>query len=113
MPQDVFSRVPTCAGSVDGGGGARTTPPFGSTTSGSSMACPKTARRRCSRRHRWSLAKTQPNQLYTALLSLLFELPPEELGLPPLVLPVGFSGRRPYPIPKAIESLSPSRMRMK
>jgi hypothetical protein len=38
---------------------------------------------------RWELGKTQPNQTYTALLSLLYEVPPEHLDLPPLVLPVG------------------------
>jgi transcriptional regulator with XRE-family HTH domain len=37
---------------------------------------------------RWELGRTQPNQTYTALLSRLYELPPEQLDLPPLVLPV-------------------------
>jgi hypothetical protein len=37
---------------------------------------------------RWELGKTQPNQTYTALLSRLYNLPPKQLDLPPLVLPV-------------------------
>jgi tetratricopeptide (TPR) repeat protein len=40
---------------------------------------------------RWELCKTLPNQVYTALLSLLYNLPPEQLDLPPLVLPVASS----------------------
>src|SRR5439155_15413901 len=41
---------------------------------------------------RWESGKTQPNQIYTALLSLLYNLPPEQLDLPPLVIPVASSG---------------------
>jgi tetratricopeptide (TPR) repeat protein len=37
---------------------------------------------------RWEGGRTQPNHIYTALLSLLYNVPPEELDLPPLVLPV-------------------------
>jgi transcriptional regulator with XRE-family HTH domain len=40
---------------------------------------------------RWELGKSRPNQTYTALLSLLFNLPPEQLGLRPLVIPTGFA----------------------
>jgi hypothetical protein len=36
----------------------------------------------------WELGKREPNETYTALLSLLFELPPSQLDLPPLILPV-------------------------
>jgi hypothetical protein len=37
---------------------------------------------------RWESGQTQPNQVYTALLSILYNLPPEKLDLPPLVIPV-------------------------
>jgi transcriptional regulator with XRE-family HTH domain len=36
----------------------------------------------------WELGKREPNETYTALLSLLYELPPSQLDLSPLVLPV-------------------------
>ncbi len=36
----------------------------------------------------WELGKREPNETYTALLSLLYELPPSQLDLPALVLPV-------------------------
>src|SRR5712671_1828575 len=37
---------------------------------------------------RWELGKAQPNQTYTALLSRLYERPPDQLDLPPVVLPI-------------------------
>src|SRR5579872_420619 len=36
----------------------------------------------------WELGKREPNETYTALLSVLFGLPPSQLDLPALVLPV-------------------------
>src|SRR5438309_8070138 len=39
--------------------------------------------------YRWESGVTQPNPVYVALLSILYNLPPEQLDLPPLVLPVG------------------------
>jgi tetratricopeptide (TPR) repeat protein len=51
---------------------------------------------------RWELGRTQPNQTYTALLSLLYDLPPEQLDLPPVVLPVGF------PQPPTVTTIAPA-----
>jgi DNA-binding transcriptional regulator YiaG len=38
--------------------------------------------------YRWESGATQPNPLYVALLSILYTQPPEELDLPPLVIPL-------------------------
>jgi hypothetical protein len=49
---------------------------------------------------RWESGQTQPNQVYTALLSILYNLPPEQLDLPPLVIPVA--------TPKPVHELAPA-----
>jgi hypothetical protein len=42
--------------------------------------------------YRWESGVTQPNPVYVALLSILYDLPPEHLHLPALVIPVASPG---------------------
>jgi DNA-binding transcriptional regulator YiaG len=58
--------------------------------------------------YRWESGRTQPNPVYAALLSILYNLPPEELDLPPLVIPVASSAGATREVTTTVEIVPPA-----